>query len=112
MTAIQGDVTQAHEVAAAVSGAHVVIHTAGLVDVFGRVTPETIFKVNVQGEAPRFQPPLVSLAHGLPCLHGCSPCLHLTQPLWFSLGLGRERKDVEKGASAWIPPSPRHAERD
>lgn len=27
--------------------------------VFGRVTPETIFKVNVQGEAPRFQPPLV-----------------------------------------------------
>lgn len=50
MTAIQGDVTQAHEVAAAVAGAHVVIHTAGLVDVFGRASPETIHEVNVQGE--------------------------------------------------------------
>ncbi|KAM5228309.1 3 beta-hydroxysteroid dehydrogenase type 7 [Ctenodactylus gundi] len=49
VTAIQGDVTQAHEVAAAVSGAHVVIHTAGLVDVFGRASPKTIHKVNVQG---------------------------------------------------------------
>lgn len=52
MTAIQGDVTQAHEVAAAVAGAHVVIHTAGLVDVFGRASPETIHEVNVQGEVP------------------------------------------------------------
>lgn len=50
MTAIQGDVTQAHEVAAAMAGAHVVIHTAGLVDVFGRASPETIHAVNVQGE--------------------------------------------------------------
>lgn len=52
MTGIQGDVSEAHEVAAAVSGAHVVIHTAGLVDVFGRASPETIYKVNVQGEVP------------------------------------------------------------
>ncbi|KAB0394844.1 hypothetical protein E2I00_008079 [Balaenoptera physalus] len=49
VTAIQGDVTQAHEVAAAVAGAHVVIHTAGLVDVFGKTSPETIHEVNVQG---------------------------------------------------------------
>ncbi|XP_023414733.1 3 beta-hydroxysteroid dehydrogenase type 7 isoform X2 [Loxodonta africana] len=49
VTAIQGDVTQAHEVAAAVAGAHVVIHTAGLVDVFGRSSPKTIHEVNVQG---------------------------------------------------------------
>ncbi|XP_006896663.1 PREDICTED: 3 beta-hydroxysteroid dehydrogenase type 7 [Elephantulus edwardii] len=49
VTAIQGDVTQAHEVEAAVAGAHVVIHTAGLVDVFGRSSPETIHEVNVQG---------------------------------------------------------------
>ncbi|XP_058892218.1 3 beta-hydroxysteroid dehydrogenase type 7 isoform X1 [Kogia breviceps] len=49
VTAIQGDVTQAHEVAAAVAGAHVVIHTAGLVDVFGKSSPETIHEVNVQG---------------------------------------------------------------
>uniref|UniRef100_A0A8D2I2D0 3 beta-hydroxysteroid dehydrogenase type 7 n=3 Tax=Urocitellus parryii TaxID=9999 RepID=A0A8D2I2D0_UROPR len=49
VTAIQGDVTQAQEVAAAVAGAHVVIHTAGLVDVFGRASPETIHKVNVRG---------------------------------------------------------------
>ncbi|XP_036081276.1 3 beta-hydroxysteroid dehydrogenase type 7 isoform X3 [Rousettus aegyptiacus] len=47
--AIKGDVTQAHEVIAAVAGAHVVIHAAGLVDVFGRASPETIHKVNVQG---------------------------------------------------------------
>jgi hypothetical protein len=50
VTAIQGDVTQAHEVAAAMSGSHVVIHTAGLVDVFGKASPKTIHKVNVQGE--------------------------------------------------------------
>lgn len=50
MNAIQGDVTQAHEVIAAVAGAHVVIHAAGLVDVFGRASPETIHEVNVQGE--------------------------------------------------------------
>lgn len=31
------------------AGAHVVIHTAGLVDVFGRASPETIYEVNVQG---------------------------------------------------------------
>ncbi|XP_042522801.1 3 beta-hydroxysteroid dehydrogenase type 7 isoform X2 [Dipodomys spectabilis] len=49
VTAIQGDVTQAHEVAAAVAGAHVVIHTASLVDVFGRASPKTIHEVNVQG---------------------------------------------------------------
>nr|KAF6489666.1 hydroxy-delta-5-steroid dehydrogenase, 3 beta- and steroid delta-isomerase 7 [Molossus molossus] len=49
VTTIQGDVTQAQEVAAAMTGAHVVIHTAGLVDVFGRASPETIHEVNVQG---------------------------------------------------------------
>uniref|UniRef100_A0A2K6GX73 Hydroxy-delta-5-steroid dehydrogenase, 3 beta- and steroid delta-isomerase 7 n=1 Tax=Propithecus coquereli TaxID=379532 RepID=A0A2K6GX73_PROCO len=49
VTAIQGDVTQAHEVAAAMDGAHVVIHIAGLVDVFGRASPKTIHEVNVQG---------------------------------------------------------------
>ncbi|XP_075420907.1 3 beta-hydroxysteroid dehydrogenase type 7 [Tenrec ecaudatus] len=49
VTAIQGDVTQAHEVEAAVAGAHVVIHTAGLVDVFGRASAETIHNVNVEG---------------------------------------------------------------
>ncbi|XP_059122256.1 3 beta-hydroxysteroid dehydrogenase type 7 isoform X1 [Peromyscus eremicus] len=49
VTAIQGDVTQAHEVAAAVAGSHVVIHTAGLVDVFGKASPKTIHKVNVLG---------------------------------------------------------------
>ena len=49
-TAIQGDVTQAHEVAAAVAGAQGVIHTAGLVDVFGKTSPETIHEVNVQGK--------------------------------------------------------------
>lgn len=51
VTAIQGDVTQAHEVAAAVAGAHVVIHTAGLVDVFGKNQSwRLIHEVNVQGE--------------------------------------------------------------
>lgn len=50
VTAIQGDVTQAHEVVAAVAGSHVVIHTAGLVDVFGKASAKTIHKVNVQGE--------------------------------------------------------------
>ncbi|XP_051001316.1 3 beta-hydroxysteroid dehydrogenase type 7 isoform X5 [Acomys russatus] len=49
VTAIQGDVTQAHEVVAAVAGSHVVIHTAGLVDVFGKASPKTIHQVNVQG---------------------------------------------------------------
>ncbi|OBS63463.1 hypothetical protein A6R68_08017 [Neotoma lepida] len=49
VTAIQGDVTQAHEVAAAVAGSHVVIHTAGLVDVLGKASPKAIHKVNVQG---------------------------------------------------------------
>lgn len=51
VTAIQGDVTQAHQVTAAVAGSHVVIHTAGLVDVFGKASPKTIHQVNVQGEA-------------------------------------------------------------
>lgn len=61
MTAIQGDVTQAHEVAAAVAGAHVVIHTAGLVDVFGRASAQTIHEVNVQGEASCSRAPGLSL---------------------------------------------------
>uniref|UniRef100_D3ZPY2 Hydroxy-delta-5-steroid dehydrogenase, 3 beta- and steroid delta-isomerase 7 n=1 Tax=Rattus norvegicus TaxID=10116 RepID=D3ZPY2_RAT len=58
VTAIQGDVTQAHEVAAAMAGSHVVIHTAGLVDVFGKASPETIHKVNVQGamKTPHMRP--------------------------------------------------------
>lgn len=50
MTPIQGDVTQAHEVAAAMAGAHVVIHIAGLVDVFGRASSKAIYEINVQGE--------------------------------------------------------------
>lgn len=56
VTAIQGDVTQAHEVAAAMAGSHVVIHTAGLVDVFGKASPKTIHKVNVQGELSCYLP--------------------------------------------------------
>lgn len=61
VTAIQGDVTQAQEVAAAMAGVHVVIHTAGLVDVFGRASPETIHEVNVKGEIF----PHLMLAQGL-----------------------------------------------
>uniref|UniRef100_A0A6I8NSS7 Hydroxy-delta-5-steroid dehydrogenase, 3 beta- and steroid delta-isomerase 7 n=1 Tax=Ornithorhynchus anatinus TaxID=9258 RepID=A0A6I8NSS7_ORNAN len=49
VTLIPGDVTRSEEVAAAVAGADVVIHTAGLVDVWGRVPTERIFSVNVQG---------------------------------------------------------------
>lgn len=119
MTAIQGDVTQAHEVAAAVSGAHVVIHTAGLVDVFGRASPETIYKVNVQGEVP---PPLLAVPLALPDTWPSLACLFPTpfalnsydsgttcpvhmiihspisispSLLWFSLHLGGDRKDAE-----------------
>lgn len=49
VTPIQGDVTQAHEVAAAMAGAHVVIHIAGLVDVFGKASSKAIYEINVQG---------------------------------------------------------------
>ncbi|XP_038619322.1 3 beta-hydroxysteroid dehydrogenase type 7 isoform X1 [Tachyglossus aculeatus] len=49
VTLIPGDVTRSEEVAAAVAGVDVVIHTAGLVDVWGRVPAERIFSVNVQG---------------------------------------------------------------
>ncbi|XP_011376919.2 3 beta-hydroxysteroid dehydrogenase type 7 isoform X2 [Pteropus vampyrus] len=67
VTAIQGDVTQAHEVIAAVAGAHVVIHAAGLVDVFGRASPETIHEVNVQGQPS-------STCCGSPWTWGRKPC--------------------------------------
>ncbi|XP_044515562.1 3 beta-hydroxysteroid dehydrogenase type 7 isoform X2 [Gracilinanus agilis] len=46
---IQGDVTRSEDVVAAVAGAHIVIHIAGLVDVWGLVDPEVIYRVNVQG---------------------------------------------------------------
>ncbi|KAJ7314141.1 hypothetical protein JRQ81_006080 [Phrynocephalus forsythii] len=46
---IQGDITNLEDVKAAVRGAHVVIHTASLVDVWGRVPPEKISAVNVGG---------------------------------------------------------------
>ncbi|XP_026576886.1 3 beta-hydroxysteroid dehydrogenase type 7 isoform X1 [Pseudonaja textilis] len=49
VTLIQGDISNLEDVKPAVKGAHVVIHTAGLVDVWGRVQPEKIMAVNVQG---------------------------------------------------------------
>ncbi|XP_074137463.1 3 beta-hydroxysteroid dehydrogenase type 7 [Sminthopsis crassicaudata] len=49
VTPIQGDVTRAEDVAAAVAGADVVIHMAGLVDVWGQNEPKVIHRVNVQG---------------------------------------------------------------
>ncbi|XP_063157498.1 3 beta-hydroxysteroid dehydrogenase type 7 isoform X2 [Candoia aspera] len=49
VTLIQGDISNPEDVRPAVKGAHVVIHTAGLVDVWGRVLPEKIIAVNVQG---------------------------------------------------------------
>ncbi|XP_020864164.1 3 beta-hydroxysteroid dehydrogenase type 7 isoform X1 [Phascolarctos cinereus] len=49
VTPIQGDVTRAEDVVAALAGADVVIHMAGLVDVWGLNDPEIIYRVNVQG---------------------------------------------------------------
>uniref|UniRef100_A0ABM5EIM4 3 beta-hydroxysteroid dehydrogenase type 7 isoform X2 n=1 Tax=Pogona vitticeps TaxID=103695 RepID=A0ABM5EIM4_9SAUR len=49
VTLIQGDITNPDDVKAAVRGSHVVIHTASLVDVWGRVAPEKISAVNVGG---------------------------------------------------------------
>ncbi|KAM6451625.1 3 beta-hydroxysteroid dehydrogenase type 7 isoform 2-T4 [Liasis olivaceus] len=49
VTLIQGDISNPEDVMAAVKGAHMVIHTAGLVDVWGRVRPEKIMAVNLQG---------------------------------------------------------------
>ncbi|XP_075784825.1 3 beta-hydroxysteroid dehydrogenase type 7 isoform X1 [Pelodiscus sinensis] len=49
VTLIQGDVSSPTDVGAAVEGADVVIHTASLVDVWGRVPPEKITEVNVHG---------------------------------------------------------------
>ncbi|XP_042328813.1 3 beta-hydroxysteroid dehydrogenase type 7 isoform X1 [Sceloporus undulatus] len=49
VTLIQGDISNAEDVKAAVRGANVVIHTASLVDVWGRVSPEKIKAVNVCG---------------------------------------------------------------
>ncbi|XP_039186256.1 3 beta-hydroxysteroid dehydrogenase type 7 isoform X2 [Crotalus tigris] len=49
VTLIQGDISKPEDVKPAVKGAHVVIHTAGLVDVWGRVPPEKIMAVNKQG---------------------------------------------------------------
>ncbi|XP_059587449.1 3 beta-hydroxysteroid dehydrogenase type 7 isoform X3 [Alligator mississippiensis] len=44
-----GDVSRAADVAGAVAGADVVLHTASLVDVWGRVPPQRLHEVNVQG---------------------------------------------------------------
>uniref|UniRef100_A0A5F8HGZ8 Hydroxy-delta-5-steroid dehydrogenase, 3 beta- and steroid delta-isomerase 7 n=1 Tax=Monodelphis domestica TaxID=13616 RepID=A0A5F8HGZ8_MONDO len=49
VTPIQGDVTRSEDVVAAVAGADVVLHIAGLVDVWGLVDPEVIYRVNVKG---------------------------------------------------------------
>ncbi|XP_074063144.1 3 beta-hydroxysteroid dehydrogenase type 7 isoform X2 [Macrotis lagotis] len=49
VTPIQGDVTCAEDVVEAVAGADIVIHMAGLVDVWGLNDPEVIYRVNVQG---------------------------------------------------------------
>nr|XP_028560003.1 3 beta-hydroxysteroid dehydrogenase type 7 isoform X1 [Podarcis muralis] len=49
VTLIQGDISNLEDVKAAMKGAHLVIHTASLVDVWGRVSPEKITAVNVQG---------------------------------------------------------------
>uniref|UniRef100_A0A8D0BKT2 Hydroxy-delta-5-steroid dehydrogenase, 3 beta- and steroid delta-isomerase 7 n=1 Tax=Salvator merianae TaxID=96440 RepID=A0A8D0BKT2_SALMN len=49
VTLIQGDISNSEDVAAAVKGSHVVIHSASLVDVWGRVRPEKIVEVNVNG---------------------------------------------------------------
>ncbi|XP_066487198.1 3 beta-hydroxysteroid dehydrogenase type 7 [Tiliqua scincoides] len=49
VTLIQGDISNLEDVRGAVKGAHVVIHTAALVDVWGRVPPEKITAVNVHG---------------------------------------------------------------
>ncbi|XP_032091110.1 3 beta-hydroxysteroid dehydrogenase type 7 isoform X2 [Thamnophis elegans] len=49
VTLIQGDISNPEDVTPAVKGAHVVIHTASLVDVWGRVPPQKIMAVNVQG---------------------------------------------------------------
>ncbi|XP_062993799.1 3 beta-hydroxysteroid dehydrogenase type 7 [Elgaria multicarinata webbii] len=49
VTLIQGDIVDLEDVKAAVKGAHVVIHTASVVDVWGRIPPEKIKAVNVHG---------------------------------------------------------------
>ncbi|XP_067171022.1 3 beta-hydroxysteroid dehydrogenase type 7 isoform X2 [Apteryx mantelli] len=46
---VQGDVADAEAVAEVLAGADAVLHAASLVDVWGRVTPEAIARVNVQG---------------------------------------------------------------
>ncbi|XP_033930020.1 3 beta-hydroxysteroid dehydrogenase type 7 [Melopsittacus undulatus] len=46
---LHGDVTDAVAMGQALDGAHVVLHCAALVDVWGRVSPEAIARVNVQG---------------------------------------------------------------
>ncbi|KAM9510525.1 3 beta-hydroxysteroid dehydrogenase type 7 [Guaruba guarouba] len=46
---LRGDVGDAGAVGRALEGAHVVLHSAALVDVWGRVSPEAIARVNVQG---------------------------------------------------------------
>lgn len=46
---IQGDISRLEDVRAALSGGHVVIHTASLVDVWGRVPASKVTKVNVTG---------------------------------------------------------------
>ncbi|XP_053119570.1 3 beta-hydroxysteroid dehydrogenase type 7 [Hemicordylus capensis] len=49
VTLIQGDISSLEDVKAAVKGADVVLHTASLVDVWGRVPAKKIHVVNVQG---------------------------------------------------------------
>lgn len=47
---IKGNISNLPEVEAAVKGAHVVIHAASLVDVWGRFPPSKIGEVNVHGK--------------------------------------------------------------
>ncbi|XP_044278483.1 3 beta-hydroxysteroid dehydrogenase type 7 [Varanus komodoensis] len=49
VTLVQGDISDLEDVKAAMKGVDVVMHTASLVDVWGRVQPEKIQAVNVQG---------------------------------------------------------------
>ncbi|KAM4635836.1 3 beta-hydroxysteroid dehydrogenase type 7 [Amazona ochrocephala] len=46
---LRGDVGDARAVGRALDGAHVVLHSAALVDVWGRASAEAIARVNVQG---------------------------------------------------------------
>ncbi|XP_059587448.1 3 beta-hydroxysteroid dehydrogenase type 7 isoform X2 [Alligator mississippiensis] len=60
-----GDVSRAADVAGAVAGADVVLHTASLVDVWGRVPPQRLHEVNVQGTRNVID---ACVDHGVPVL--------------------------------------------